>query len=204
MPTAIHPELLAGLQQGLFFSLCVGLALSGLWGLWLVMAPDRAQRFAMSADQWVPTEAWFARLNQPVETTRWFYRYHHAAGLLISAGAAYALWRWHTAYERESVIGMLDRRLIHSGMDWLIPAGEWIFLAFNSAILVFGMVVLFRPSLLKTPERWANRWVEVEADRALDRKFDPLARAVEAHPRVLGLLVAGTCAYLLWRLLSLA
>lgn len=204
MPIPIHPELLAAVQQGLFFSLCAGLALSAIWGTWLLLAPDRARHFARSADRWVSTDAWFARLNRPVETTRWFYRYHRIAGILITSGAAYALWRWYTAYEREAVTGLLGERILAAGLDWLVPAVEWIFLAFNAGILVSGLVVLLRPSLLKTPERWANQWVEVQTHRALDRPFDPLADAVSNHPRLLGLLVTGTCGYLLWRLLSLA
>lgn len=204
MATAIHPELITALQQGLFTCLCGGLALAAFWGAWLLVAPERARRFAASADRWVPTDAWFARLNRPVDTTRWFYRYHRVAGVLITAGAVYALWRWYAAYERDAVTALLGMGLLADGMDWLVPALEWIFLTFNAGILVAGAIVLLRPSLLKTPERWANLWVKIEADRALDRPFDPLASAVHRHPRLLGLLVTGACGYLLWHLLSLA
>jgi hypothetical protein len=199
--SAIDPNLLAALREGLFFSLCVGLACSALWGLWLLLAPAGAQRFAQSADRWVGTEAWFEQLNQPYSTTRWFYRYHRAAGILIASGAAYGIWQWWSAYDREAVIGLLDPRIRAMGLDWLVPALESMFLVFNGLIVVFGVVVIFRPSLLKTPERWANRWVKVEADQALDRRFDPLAEAVDKRPRLLGALVAGSCSYLLWALL---
>lgn len=203
MPT-IHPQLLQGLQQGLFVSLCVGLALSAVWGLWLVVAPDRARRFAKSADQWVPTASWFDRLNKPLDTTRWFYRYHRQAGVLIALGAGYGLWRWASAYQREATIGLLDHRVISAGLDWVVPAIEWIFVAFNAAILLFGLVVIFRPSLLKTPERFANHWVEVNADQALDRHFDPLGGFLTGQPRVLGALVVSICGFLLWTLISVA
>lgn len=201
--TPIPEPLRAAILQGLFFSLCAGLALSTVWGLWLLLAPGGARRFAARADQWVTTEPWFERLNRPLDTTRLFYRHHRAAGLLIVLGAGYALVRWYASYERASLLRMLDRRWISAGLDWLVPAFESIFVAFNAAILVFGIVVAFRPSLLKAPERWANRWVQVGSHRVLDRRFDPLAPAVDSQPRVLGLLVAGVCGYLLWRLLPL-
>lgn len=198
----IHPQLVAGLLQGLFVCLTGGLALSAIWGLWLLIAPDSARRFAKVADQWVPTAPWFDRLNKPLDTTRWFYRYHRPAGALILAGAAYGLWRWFTAYQREATMGLLDRRTISAGLDWLVPAMECIFLGFNGAILIFGLIVLCRPSLLKTPERFANRWVEVRADQALDRSYDPLAGVLMDRPRLIGSVVVTTCSFLLWRLIA--
>lgn len=203
MPT-IDPQLLAGLQQGLFVSLCVGLAFSAAWGAWLVVAPAKAQRFAKAADRWVPTASWFERLDRPLETTRWFYRYHRQAGLLIAAGAGYALWRWFTAYQHAATMGLLPRRLVSAGMDWVVPALECMFLALNVGSLAFGLIVVFRPSLLKTPERFANRWIDVPGDQALDRKYNPLENVVRGNPRLLGTLVTSICGLLLWRLIALS
>lgn len=197
---SIPPQLLAGLEDGLLVCLRGGLALSALWGLWLLLAPQSARRFAAGADRWVPTAGWFNRLNRPLETTRWFYRHHRAAGLLIGSGAAYALWRWFSAYRPGAAVSLLDRHWVSAGMDWVVPAGELIFLVFNSAILVFALIVVVRPSLLKTPERFANKWIEVPAERALDRPYDPLSGLVWGHPRLAGALVALTCAFLWWRL----
>lgn len=201
----IHPELLAALQEGLLACLRGGLALATLWSLWLVVAPGAARRFTMIADRWVPTADWFNRLNQPLETTRGFYRHHRIAGLLIGAGAAYALWRWFSAYRPGAAVALLDRRWVSAGMDWLVPAFEWIFLGFNGAILVFAIVVAMRPSLLKTPERIANTWIDVpEAQHALDRTYDPLSAIVWGRPRLVGTLMATGCGFLYWQLAALA
>lgn len=196
----IPPQLLAGLLEGLFACLRVGLGLSALWGAWLVITPGAARRFAAMADRWIPTDAWFNRLNRPMETTRWFYRHHRLAGVLIASGAGYALWRWFTAYPPGTGERLLDRHWVSAGLDWLVPAGERIFLIFNSAILVFALIVLVRPSLLKAPERYANTWIDVHAERALDRLYDPLSAVVGGHPRLAGALIAATCGFLFWRL----
>lgn len=202
MPS-IHPQLLAGLQDGLLVCLRGGLALSALWGAWLMLSPAAARRFADVADRWVPTAAWFNRLNRPVDTTRWFYRHHRIAGLLIGAGAGYALWRWFSAYEPGAGVRLLDRRVVSAGLDWLVPACEWIFLVFNTAILIFAVIIIVRPSLLKTPERLANTWIEMPAERALDRLFDPLSDVVAGWPRLTGAFVAISCSVLLWRLVAI-
>lgn len=203
MPS-VHPDLLDALKQGLHASLCVGLGFAALWGLWLLLTPSSAQRFAGHADRWIGSETWFEQLNRPIETARWFYRHHKSVGSLIAAAAALSLWRYLAAYDRVAVMGLLDRRWVTGGMDWLIPAAEAIFLSFNALFLIFGCVVAFRPSLLKLPERVANRWVVVDPQNALDRRFDPLAPAVARHPRLVGAGIAVLCCGLLWELIALA
>jgi hypothetical protein len=199
---AIHPQLLAALQEGLFACLRGGLALSALWGAWLVIAPESARRFAAGADRWVPTAGWFDGLNRPLETSRWFYRHHRLAGVLIGSGAAYGLYRWFTAYPTGTGQRLLDRHWVSAGLDWIVPAGELIFLIFNVAILAFALIVIVRPSLLKAPERYANTWIEMPAERALDRLYDPLSRLVARYPRLLGAGVAAICGLLFWRLVD--
>lgn len=198
----IHPALLDALQQGLHASLCVCLAFAALWGLWLLLTPSAAQRFAGRADRWVASENWFEQLNRPVETARWFYRHHKAAGSLIAVAAALSLWRFSAAYERTSVMAMMDRSWITGGLDWVVPAAEAIFLSFNVLFLIFGCLVVVRPSLLKLPERVANRWVAVDPQNALDRRYDPLSTTVARYPRRVGAVIAAVCAALFWQLIA--
>lgn len=199
----IDPTLRDALLTGLYLSLLLGLAAAALWGLWLLLSPRAAQGFAGKADRWVPTDTWLERLNKPVETARWVYRNHRVVGAFIIVAAGYSLWRWTVVYDRDAVLGLLDRRWIRGGMDWLVPAAEWIFVAFNVTFLVFGFVILLRPSLLKAPERVANRWVAVDANKALDRRFDPLSAAVARQPRLVGALIVLLCSGLFWELIAL-
>lgn len=203
MPT-IDPILLGALREGLFASLCLGLACACLWGLWLLAAPAAALRFAAAADRWVGSEPWFERLNRRIETSRWVYRHHRLVGGLITIAASVSLARWATAYDRDVVLATLGRGLQASGMDWIVPALEAIFVSFNVLFLAVGLMVLIRPSLLKLPERYANRWVEVSADSALDRRYDPLTATLKHHPRPIGTLIALVCGSLFWQLLALS
>lgn len=189
----VNPAFAEAIQQALYFSLCLGLALSSLWGMWLLLQPESARRFARGADRWVSTDPWFDRLNQPVSTNRFFYRHHRAAGSLISLGSLYALSQWLWSYDRARAAETLFRKWVSAGLDWLILAGESLFVGFNLLFLVVGIVIIFRPSLLKVPETVANRWVDVPAEQVFDRKFDPLNASLEKHPRVLGGLIAAVC-----------
>ena len=198
----IDPGLTQAVEHALRFSLVCGLGCAAIWGLWLLVAPVSAARFAAWTDRWVSTQETAERLNRPISSHRFFYRHHRIAGGLITAGAAYCLVRWWRNYDREAVLAQLFPRLRSAGLDWLVAAVEWMFVGFNAAILIAGLVVLFRPSLLKTPERIADRWVQVRTDPVLNRRYDPLADLLVERPRIVGVAVLLSCGFLFWRLLT--
>jgi hypothetical protein len=71
----------------------------------------------------------------------------------------------------------------------------------HAAILAVGLLVIFRPSLLKGLERTANQWQEGPATARLDSVVGSLDGAFEGHPRISGLLLVVSA---LWCLLALA
>ena len=190
---SIDQSLAEALQQGLFLCLCLGLGLSSIWGFWLLLQPESARRFASGADRWVTTDGVFRRLNEPLSTNRFFYRHHRAVGSLICLGTLYALSRWWWSYDRALAFETLFRNWVNAGFDWLILAGESLYVGFNAVFFVVGLVIILRPSLLKVPEHWANQWVAVPADQVFDQKFDPLQAALQNRPRLLGAFVGLVC-----------
>jgi hypothetical protein len=57
--------------------------------------------------------------------------------------------------------------------------------------IIFGLVVILRPSLLKKIESWSNNWVSTEELlKPLDKTIDISHRWLPRHPRVFGLFVA--------------
>ncbi len=199
----VDPNFLKALQDGLFFCLCSGLGLSAIWGFWLWLQPDKTQKFTAAADRWVPTQSVFDRLNRPVQTSRWMYRHHRAVGALIFLGAGYGLMRWGISFEPNALLDLFPAKLHRMGLDWVVEAIIWSYVTFNVIFLVLGLVIFIRPSLLKVPERWADRWVAVPADQTIDRRFDPLNAALESRPRLTGAIVTAVCSALLFILLSL-
>jgi hypothetical protein len=116
-------------------------------------------------------------------------------------GATYVLWQWAFHYERAEVVALLGRRWRAAGLDWLAPALEVALVGLHAAILVVGMLIFFRPSLLKGVEQAANRWQDGPATSRLDSVVDGLDDAFEGHPRVSGLLLVVSAA---WCLAALA
>jgi hypothetical protein len=189
------------LAQGLLVALAVGLGLALLVGA-LLLARPRAL-FALNAwlSRWVDTRRAFGMLDEPHHLERFFYRHHRILGALIVAGAGYVLWRWAFYYQRADLVALLGARWLSRGLDWLPGALETALVTLHGAILMIGVLVFFRPSLLKGFERTANHWQPGLATTPLDTVVGNLDGAFEGHPRVSGLLLVVSA---FWCLLALA
>ncbi len=187
--------------DALLVALMVGLALALVVGELLLARPQAL--FALNArmSRWVDTRAAFGLLDRPHHLERFFYRHHWPIGILIALGAGYVLWRWAFAYERSEVLALLSRRWLASGLDWVPAALEATVVALHGAILVVGLLVAFRPSLLKEFERAANHWQRGPATAPFDTVIGTLDGTFEGSSRVSGLLLTiAAC----WCLLALA
>jgi hypothetical protein len=198
--TFVSPDSLHWVQ-GLLVALMVGLLLALFVGVLLLARPRALFALNASLSRWIDTGAVFGKLDQPHHIERFLYRHHRVLGIMIVAGAAFVLWRWAFAYERSELLAALGTRFMASGLDWMPAAVETTLVALHGAILVVGLLVIFRPSLLKSFERTANHWQRGPVTSPLDAVITGVDSAVEGHPRVSGLLlVLAAC----WCLLALA
>jgi hypothetical protein len=196
----LTPEVLPWLQ-GLAVVLLVGLTLALVVGVLLLARPQALFALNQRLSRWVDTRQTFNALDQPRHLERFFYRHHRALGAMIAAGAGYVLWSWAFAYERADVIAILGPRWVTAGLDWVPAALEVAVVALHGAIFAVGVLVFFRPSLLKGLERTANRWQEGPETAPLDTVVGNLDGTFEGHPRVSGLLLVLSAT---WCLLALA
>lgn len=198
--SALSPEALPW-AQGLLAVLVLGLALAFVVGVLLLARPQAL--FALNAwlSRWVDTGSTFQMLDRPHHLERFFYRHHRALGAMIVTGAGYVLWSWAFAYDRSDVVAILGRRWISAGLDWVPAALEVAVVALHGAILAVGLMVFFRPSLLKGLERTANRWQDGPATTRLDSVVGNLDGTFEGHPRMSGLVLVVSA---FWCLLALA
>ncbi|TMH43294.1 MAG: hypothetical protein E6H54_12060 [Betaproteobacteria bacterium] len=101
--------------------------------------------------------AFFQRLDKPRDVKRAVYRVHRLAGILLFAGAIYALDRLWSSYAR--VLGRFIDAWGYAGLHGMLVETLWLFLLIGNALaLPASLVVVFRPSLLKGLERWADRF----------------------------------------------
>jgi len=101
--------------------------------------------------------AFLQRLDEPRDVKRAVYRVHRLAGILLFAGAIYALDRLWSSYAR--VLARFTDGWGYAGLHGMLVETLWVFLLIGNAIaLPASLLVVFRPSLLKGLERWADRF----------------------------------------------
>jgi hypothetical protein len=186
--TALSPTTLP-LLQGLAVVLVLGLLVAFAVGVMLLARPRALFTLNERLSRWVDTRGVFSMLDQPRHLERFFYRHHRILGAAIMLGATYVLWQWAFHYERNQVMALLGGRWLAAGLDWVAPALEVVLVGLHVAILLVGMLIFFRPSLLKGVERAANRWQEGPQTSRLDAVVEGIDDAFEGHPRVSGVLL---------------
>jgi len=180
-----HTELYAIVSATLFWLA----ALTFVTGLLMLLVPGWLMRVSNRLNFWIDTSPWLHKLDEQRQFERLFYRHHLIMGILIIAGSLYSLWFiWNLSGR-----GLVDLLPSFSNpvlLDILQAALVYLLLFGNLFALVIGIVVVFRPSLLKGVEAWSNRWVDSEnALHSMDRRVDVVDRVIPGHPRLFGLLV---------------
>jgi hypothetical protein len=199
----VLPPELSWIVDGLLAALACGLLLACAVGLLLLASPRRL--FAVNAvmSRWVDTSASLRKLERPLQIERFFYRHHRIVGALIVLGAAYVLWRWAFAFERDAFLTLIGRRWVTSGLDWIISALEAIVVLLHVLILAVGSVILLRPSLLKGVEKTANRWHSGPPSERLDAVVATVDEGVAIYPRLSGAVLVAASSWCLATLLPM-
>jgi len=91
-------------------------------------------------------------LDRQWRIERLVYKHHRFFGLLVLAASVFCIWQM----TRAELTGLVNGSSAASLLLWMLLLA----LAFN---LLVGLIILFRPSLLKPLEAFANRWHHLDA-----------------------------------------
>ena len=91
------------------------------------------------------------------------YRHHRLSGVLIALASGVFLWQAATG------LGSL----LASESLW--STAWWLLIASHGFTLLIGLIILLRPSRLKSLEALANRHYELEGDSPVSNTVNPLA-----------------------------
>jgi len=189
------------IQQAIFIVLLVGAALGLVAGLLLIFDSARAFRASDILNRWVSTRAAIRPLEEHRDISRPMYRMHRFVGLLICAGALYALVVIGMPYGTAAIAKSLGTLGSPRVASWLSDSLRAFLLIGNFAALAFGIVFTVRPSALRALEAWADRRISGRrASKPLDQMRFTADEFVRAHPRLVGALVALGSLYVLLNL----
>jgi hypothetical protein len=169
--------------------LWMGSMLAALVGAGLLFAPAQVERINRYFAQWIGARNIGMEMDRPRSTERYIYRHHRVAGALVFSGAVVVIYRFLLAPARERMA-----LLAAPDMFGLLDAGIAFLVIGNVLAAAIGLIVFFRPSMLREFEDVANQWISTDkVTRFFNRPQFLLDRFVMQHRCLFGagLVIAG-------------
>lgn len=172
-----------------YLFIIVGTVTGLLLGLGLIFAPaltlainDKINtRFSMREKTKV--------MEKPIHSEPFFYKHAKISGVIVTGGALFILFSLLT-FNFYALIPYLPKSLSVPVWQWLLQAGQVFFLITGVFILIFGLVVLIRPSQLKHFEQVANRWISTRRRlQGMSQDIDTANQLVNTYPRAFGSII---------------
>ena len=136
-----------------------------------------------------------------IKSEPFFYKYAKANGAILILGSLFMFYTLAT-FNFNLLIPYLPGQISPFICKWLSQAGQIFFYIASAFILIFGLVILIRPSLLKTIEAAANRWFYIPSIFSfLTTNRDPSKNWISAYPRIIGLSFTLFALFILFSLL---
>ena len=192
------PDLNNEQLQMIFLSLAWDVALAAMMtgsllaivvGFWSMTRPASFLRFNQRLNKWVDTsKTTELNIDKKIFIEKFFYRHNRLFGSLLSVAAGWILFKLAFDLDKTGLEYALNTFLSKIYVEILVDVSfGYAYLAGIVALLV-GLIVMFRPSVLKGVEAWGNQWIETgEALKSLDNASNAPDRWVGKHPMIFGL-----------------
>jgi hypothetical protein len=182
----MNTELIKWLVASLFWlSLLISLI-----GIIFMVRPGVLVQSSKKLNRWISTSGFFDALDRSRQVERTVYRYHRWFGFIILVGASYCLYIFLFNIDVQRMIRILPI-VGNSGFSaWLYEMLYYLLICANALALVTGLIILLRPSLLKSLETIANRWIASDKlIKPLDQTHSIPEHILPGNIRLFGLIV---------------
>ena len=185
----------------LYVVLLLGSALGLVIGIMLLVNSALVMRWNEVLNTWVATGKAMQALDRPVEVKRAVYRWHRLVGVLLLAGAFFTLDALAFGFTTTALVRTFRGTGSSAILALLFETVRIFLIVGNVAALIAAAVLVFRPSLLKGVEGWADRsYSGRESSEKLDiMRYQP-DEFVRARPKVVGAVVIVGSLYALFGL----
>jgi hypothetical protein len=168
---------------------CLGVFLIPV-GLALVLVPGKFLALGNILNRWISTTAFFNKLDAPRNYERYFYKNHRLLGGLITLFSGFSIYML-VFYAGMNVTAAALERAAGSIFDkWLLITCYYLLIGLSVLALIAGIVIYFRPSLLKSLEAWGNRWIDTQTPLLrFDKVHEIPITILPGKPRLFGCIV---------------
>lgn len=172
-----------------------------LTGAALVLNSALVLRISEKMNVWISTREAMQLLDKPIEVERTVYRWHRLVGALILVGALFTLYVLLWRFNGPQVVDALAKLLELGVAKGVAESLRVFFVVVNVAALMIAVVMIVRPSALKSVEAWANRRYSPGGNApALETPRSGPDKLIRTHPRLLGTVLALAGLYVLFSL----
>ncbi len=175
-----------------------------LLGLLLIIRPQQFEPINQHANRWISLRWIGLFFDRSVRIEHFFYRHHRIMGSGIVFAAGYVFVYFGALFDKKHAITHLDHflpmPLLDAGLDALVLS----LLIGATMVLLVGIFLGLRPSLLRNMEEEVNRWISFrQATKFLDVSHYQLEFFMQRHLRRVGWLLLLVSLYLLFILFRL-
>jgi len=157
--------------------------------LMLLFSPRLAQSLSNILNRSINVDKGIEYLDKEIEISDFFYSHHIAMGIALAAGSVFSLFFFFFSLDVSKFAGIFfgSRANIFTA-ELVVSAITWIGKIVSLAGLVIGLVLLFKPDLMKRIENKMNSWF---ATKPMIDKLDKASHDVDTflfrYPVAVGL-----------------
>ena len=160
--------------------------------LMLLFSPRLAQSLSNILNRSIDVDKGIEFLDKEIEISEFFYNHHIAVGLALVAGSVFSLFFFFFSLDVSKFADIFfGSRANISTAELIVSAVTWIGKIGCLAGLVIGLVLAFKPDLMKRIENKMNSWF---ATKPMLEKLDKSSHDVDTflfrHPVAIGLIGA--------------
>jgi hypothetical protein len=186
------------LWPALYILILLGAALGLVIGVMLLVDSARVMQWNARLNRWISTEGAARVLDQSRDVKRLVYRQHRVVGLLVIAGALFALDVLAFGLRTTPLLRALRPLGNPTALALAVDSVRIFLIAGNIVAVLAGVVLCFRPSLLKGVESWADRQYSAPLpNKSLDEPNYRPDAFVRDHPKLVGTLVTAGSVFIL-------
>jgi hypothetical protein len=181
--------------------LTIGAGTGVILGLLLMIKPVYFEYVNRIANHWISFRRLSLILDHSVRVEHFFYRHHRSIGAGITLAACYLFIYFGALFDKTQSLSALSGMLPIPALVIVLDVFVLSLLAGGALVLVVGVFLWQRPSLLRGLEEEANQWISLrQSTKFLDISHEGVNDFVERHLRRVGWLLLVGSVYLLFLL----
>ena len=169
-----------------YLFIIIGSFIGLILGLGLIFSPSATLKFNEKINTRISLREKTKSIETAIKSEPFFYKHAKISGTLLITGSLFVLYTLAT-FNIYSLTPHLPKSISAAAWDWLLQAGQIFFFITCLFILIFGLIVLIRPSLVKGFEQSANHWISTRRHFSkMSTDINLVNKLVNAYPRTFG------------------